>query len=95
MTTLSPRLDWSLANPKWAAALNPVLANPLTNATILTGIKLSTGVNVINTTIGRQTQGWFIADINAAVTIYRSAPFTPLTLTLTSSGPAVVDIVVF
>ena len=29
MTQLSPKLDWSLANPRWASVLNPIIANPI------------------------------------------------------------------
>lgn len=80
---------------KWASILNPVIANPITNPVILNGVSLKTGSNVINTTLGQKTQGWFITDINAAVTVYRSAPFNDLTLTLTSSGAAICNLVIY
>lgn len=84
-----------LMQSNWSAQLNPVLSNPMTNASILKGIVLATGANVINTRLGTKAQGWFITDIDAAVTVYRSAPFNNLTLTLTSSGPATINLAVF
>ena len=80
---------------QWKALLDPVLANPLTSGSQLTGIVLTAGVNVINTKLGRKAQGWLITDINSGATVYRSAPFNDLTLTLTSSGNAVVNLWVY
>lgn len=87
--------DLMLMQTKWAGELNPMLRNPLTNASLLTGIVLTSGTNVVNHLLGQKMQGWYLADIDAAATIYRSAPFNNLTLTLTSSAPATVNLVVF
>lgn len=102
MPNLTTKLPWNLANTQWASVLNPLLANPLSSASILKDIKLTTGVNVINHKLGRTMQGWSVVDITptppnttAAVTYYRSAPLNDLTLTLTVSGPATVAIEVF
>jgi len=84
-----------LLQTNWTSQLNPVLANPMTNIKVLKGIILVTGTNVINTLLGQTLQGWFITDIDAAITLYRSAPFSNLTLTLISSGPAIANIAVF
>jgi len=92
---LSSKLPWSLANPKWAASINTLLALPQSNGKLLTGIVLTNGVNIIPHGLGREIQGWILTDLNAAVTIYRSAPFNQTTLTLTSSGAATVNIEVF
>lgn len=89
------KLPWNLAENRWASQLNPILANPVTNVSILKNINLVTGVNVINHFLGQIQQGWFITDTNAGVTVHRSADFNNLTLTLTSSGPAKVNIGVF
>ena len=80
---------------QWAAILNPLLGRPTNNVSLLKGVVLASGDNVINTLQGQKTQGWFITDIDAAVQIYRSAPFNALTLTLNSSGPATIDLAVF
>ena len=92
---LSSKLSWELANPLWASTLNPIIANPQSGAQIITGFQLQTGVNIINHKLGRLMQGWSIVDINAAITYYRSAPMNDKTLTLTCSGPAIVNIEVF
>lgn len=92
---LTTKLPWELANPRWASQLNPLLQNPLSSASFLENVSLTMGANTLNHMLGRQMQGWFITDINAAVTIYRSAPLNNLTLTLTASGPAIVSIGVF
>ena len=95
MAQLAQRLTLTQMQQQWAAELNPVIANPTTNPGLLTNITLKTGVNVINHLLGRMQQGWTLTDVNAAITVYRSAPFNALTLTLTASAPAVVNIEVF
>jgi hypothetical protein len=92
---LSPKLEWPLANPLWAQTLNPVIANPLNNVKIIQGYNLVSGINRINHGLGQLQQGWFLTDVNAAITVYRSSPFNNQTLTLTSSGAATVNIGVF
>jgi len=92
---LSPKLDWSLANPLWAAALNPIIAAPQSSATILKNIKLANGTTVISHGLGRDMQGWSIVDVNGAATIYRSQPMNALTLTLISNAVVIVSIEVF
>lgn len=80
---------------RWAAILNPVISNPLNVVTILESVSLVSGANTINHLLQRKMQGWFILDLNAAVTIYRSQPMNDKTLVLTSSGTAVCNIGVF
>lgn len=87
--------DFSLMQTQWASQLNPLLSNPTNNSSLLKNISLVSGTNVVNTLLGRKMQGWIVADVDAAVQIYRSAPFNDLTLTLNSSGPAIVTLVVF
>lgn len=80
---------------RWASILNPVLINPVTNPTLLTNIKIVSGANVINHRLGRMQQGWVVTDIDANVTLYRSATFNDSTLTLTSSGSATINLLVY
>jgi hypothetical protein len=80
---------------QWRALLNPVLANPLTNAQMLQNVVLKNGVTVINHKLGQIQQGWLILDINGSSNVYRSAPFNDLTLTLTSSATVTVNLLVF
>lgn len=98
MQALSPKLPWEMANPKWAAALNPVLANPLLQGQILSGIKLVTGTNVINHGLQRSLQGYLVIMSSAGVTIYDNQATNQrpdLTLNLNSSGAATVSLFVF
>lgn len=92
---LPQKLPLPLMQTQWAAILNPVVSNPLNAINILKSVSLANGSNVINHGLGQQQQGWFITDIQGSATIYRSAPFNNLTLTLTSSAAVTVDIGVF
>lgn len=85
----------SLVLTRWKALIDPILKNPQSQGTILKGVALKNGVTVINHLLDRQMQGWSIVDISAAATIYRSAPFNELTLTLTSNAAVTVNIEVF
>jgi len=85
----------TLMQNKWKSILDPVLASPITNPQILRGVVLSSGDNVINHKLGATPQGWIISDINAAVSVYRNAPFNDLTLTLNSSGSATINLVIY
>ena len=80
---------------QWRALLNPILANPVTNPRLLTNIPLQSGNTVINTGLAAIQQGWIITDINSAAIIYRSAPYNDVTLTLNSSAPCVVSLMVY
>ena len=88
-------LPLSLLQTQWKAQLDPVLANPCTNMSILKNVSLINGVTVINHKLGQTQQGWIITDQQGAASIYRSTPFNKLTLTLTSSAAVVVNIGVF
>lgn len=93
--SLPLKLDWAQAQTRWKSQLDPVLANPTTNMTILKNVSIVSGINVINHLLQQVQQGWVVLDINAAITLYRSAPFNTTTLTLTASGPATVTLGVF
>lgn len=95
---LSPKLPWELANPKWAASINPVLANPISQGLLIKGFVLATGDNVINHGLGRQLQGYIVILKSANVTIYDKQQINQmpdLTLVLTASGAATVSLYVF
>lgn len=93
--SLPLKLGWDLAQTRWSSILSPIVDNPMNNGLLLTGVKLISGVTVVNHLLGRQMQGWIITDINAAATIYRSAPFNNLTLTLTSNAAVTLNLEVF
>ena len=92
---LPQRLDLGKTQTTWAAQLDPIINNPFINGRILKNIALVSGTNVINTTITDTLQGWTIIDQDAAATIYRSAPLSKLTLTLTASAPCNISLWVF
>jgi hypothetical protein len=88
--------ELSLMQSKWKSILNPVVNLPLNNTpSLLQGVVLKSGDNVINHKLGRTPQGYIIVDNNAAVQVYRSAAFNDLTLTLHSNGAAVISLLVF
>lgn len=92
---LSPKLPWDLANPKWAAELNPLIVNPLNSVRIIENVVLSSGTNVINHGLGRMQQGWFLVDKQGAAEIYRNGNFNSSTLSLHSDAGVTVNIGVF
>lgn len=95
---LSSKLPWDLANPKWAAAINPVLSNPLVTGQILSGIKLASGANTISHGLGRKLQGYLVILNSASTTFYdkQSTNQMPdLTLQIVSSGATIVSLYVF
>lgn len=83
---------------KWASILNPLISSPSNQASILSGVLLQTGTNVVNHLLGRKLQGWRVIGINAASTLYDSQASnqTPdLTLILVSSANCTVNLEVF
>jgi hypothetical protein len=93
---LSPKLPWELANPKWAASLNPLLANPLVNGNLIQNIRVGSGNNVINHGLGRNIQGFMVIRNSANVTFYDAESSQPsLTFVLIASGSATISLYVF
>ena len=80
---------------RWKSLIDPILKNPLNSVSILEDVSLKVGDNVINHRLGRKLRGWVLLDVNAATTIYRSAPLNDLTLTLNSSAVAIISLGVF
>ena len=74
--------------------LNNLVRNRIVNCAFLDSIKVD-GQTSINHGLGRKPQGWIIADIDSSATVYRSAPFDKDKLTLTSSAPATISLVVY
>lgn len=85
----------SLLQTNWASILNPIIANPMSDGVFLKGVELINGVTVVNHLLQRKQQGWIIIDTNAAASIYRSASFNALTLSLTSNAAVTVNLYVF
>lgn len=95
MAQLPKKLPIEMMQDRWAGVLNPVLANPLNDVSILKDVVLINGATVINHLLGKTQQGWFLTDVNGAATIYRSAPFNGSTLTLTSNAAVTVSLGVY
>jgi hypothetical protein len=93
---LSPKLDWTLANPKWAATLNPVLALPILGGNQIDSINLTAGVpRAINTLLQRMQQGWILTDKTADANVWRTAPFNSTTLTLEADVDVTISLWVY
>lgn len=95
---LSTKLPWELANPKWAASLNPLLSNPLVNGILLPAIAIATGDNTINHGLGEKLQGYIVVMNSAGVTFFDKQSTNPrpqLTLVLNASGAATISLYVF
>lgn len=97
MAQLPLKLELPQMQIQWASALNPVIANPITNGLQLTGVKLISGTTVINHMLGRNMQGWFPTDLDAAATIYKpkTSPFNGKTLTLISNAAVTISLWVY
>jgi hypothetical protein len=83
---------------KWASILNPLLGNPLNNASVLKNVSLLTGTNVVNTLLGRTLQGWSVVRQRGPASIYDTQDTNQspaLTLVLVSSADVSVDLLVF
>lgn len=91
----SDNIQFQMMQSKWGSILNPIIANPLTNPSILQNVQLNAGINVINHKLGKKQQGWFISDIDNPSVIYRAQPLNDSTLTLNSSASAIVTLVVY
>lgn len=85
----------SQQDTRWKSLIDPVLGNQLINGLLLTDVLLANGVTIINTTLGRQQQGYIIVDQNAQARIYRSLPMNAKTLTLTSDAAVTVSLWIF
>jgi len=51
-------------------ALDPLTASPLASAVLVPNVVLKTGDNVVPHTLGRRPNGWSIARLRAAATIF-------------------------
>lgn len=87
--------DFGLLQTTWSALIDPIIGRAQNKANIISNVSLNNGVTVVNHLLGRKMQGWYLADIQGAATIYRSQPLNDQTLTLTSSAAVTVNIGVF
>lgn len=93
---LSTKLPWELAQTKWPAQLNPVLALPILAGTQINNIVLKSSTPLaINHLLQRLPQGWFVVDNLANAVIWRTQPLNMNTITLESSANTTVDIYIY
>lgn len=93
---LSTKLPWELAQTKWAADLNPVISLPILAGVQINSISLkATTPKAINHLLQRLPQGWFLVDINASATVWRSALWTNTMITLESSADVTVSLYIY
>jgi hypothetical protein len=96
--SLPRRLDWTLAQDRWASQLEPIIAAPSNNSSILKSVNLVAGNNTINHGLGRVLQGWTIVRLRGLSTIWDAQDSNPTpaqTLVLVASSPVSADIEVF
>lgn len=96
MPLLSTKLPWELAQPKWAATLNPVISLPLlAGNTIYSVSLLALKPAAINHLLQRLPVGWLIIDQDANADVWRAKPWTTTTLTLESSADVNLSLYIF
>jgi hypothetical protein len=91
----SPDQTLMLLQKQWTLELNPLLANILTQGSLLSDINLVIGANTFNHYLGKQMTGWILTDQDEIASIYRSKPLNSQTLTLTSSAICTVSLWIF
>ncbi len=93
---LSSKLDWQTANPQWAAAINPVINNPLLQGHLISGIVLPSNTAVtISHELNRMMIGWWVVDTTATSSVWRTQSLNTKTLTIESSATTTVALWVF
>lgn len=96
MAQLSTKLPWELANTKWAASINPVLALPILSGVQLNGVVLAANVPLtINHLLQRLPQGWIVTDNTANTSIWRTAELNKYTITLEASADTTIAIWIY
>ena len=93
MSTLPQQLTLPMMQTQWAAQLNPLLANILTQgAPIGPVVLVANKPQSINHKLDRLMQGYLIASQNANAVIWFTQPFNSKTLTLESSANVTVNL---
>jgi len=91
--------DLVMMQNKWSSILNPIIGKPqIGNSQILHNIQLASGTNFVNHLLGQKLQGWSITRQRGSASIYdnqNNNQHPDQTLSLVSSAPVNVDILVF
>lgn len=81
---------------KWASSLNPLLALPILQGNMISGVHLiATTPLAINHLLGRNPLGWFLTDNTASCNVWRTVAFNKYTITLESSATTTISFWVF
>ncbi len=78
---------------QWKVLIDPALVHPFQQGVFIE-VTLSSGSNEVNHLLERVPLGFFVTDIDAAVTIYRTAWDNKI-ITLQASGAVTVTLFVF
>ncbi len=89
------KITFDLMLTKWSSILNPLLANPSNQKSIIKDVSLSIGENKIPHLLGRPQRGWSLVDVDGGASIYRSRPLESLFLYLTSDAAVTINVEVF
>lgn len=95
---LPKNLTLPMLQTQWPQQLDPILANPASNVSILKSQVLVSGKNVINHKLGAPLQGWYTTRVRQSVQLYDqqdSNPTPQLTLVLIASAAATIDLAVY
>lgn len=88
--------DLSLLQTTWSQQINPVLRNAILNGHPLNDIILVANTpQAINHLLSKKQQGWFITDINANASVWRTEPFNSQTLTLEADANVTISMWVY
>jgi hypothetical protein len=99
---LSANLPWSLANPRWASTLNPVInsVSNLSNIPLLSGVQIDDISLIANIpkavahSLGFVPTGWFLVDSRSNGVVWRIA-WTAQTITLEASANITISIWIY
>ncbi len=93
---LSSKLEWQIANPLWAQALNPVINNSIIQGKQIDDVVLIANTPlIINHGLNRMMQGWFPVDNIADCNVWRTQILNTKTLTIESSANTTLSIWVY
>lgn len=88
--------DVSRLQDKLQEFFQPIVANPLLDGALLTGVKLTTAVSQVPHGLGRPPLGYIVTAQNANATVWRPSNSLPSTfLDLQASAAVTVDLWVF
>jgi hypothetical protein len=98
MANLSTKLSFPDMLTKWSSQLNPLLASPVANPSIISSIACVNGDNVISHKLGQTLTGYIVILNSASATFFdkqNTNPSPDRTLILNSSAATTISLLVF